>query len=230
MNAVTWVAGSNGGIGRACVDLLEGLGRTVIGTDLPDVDITVPGGNEVAVRAATDEGRTLVGAVHAIGMSGRRLGDGTVSECTDQAWDEVLRVNLTSVFRFLRATLPQVAEGGSIVVIGSALASTLDDDFMTTAYRVAKAGIVPLVEAAAHEAAPRGVRVNVVAAGLVQTPMAARALTDQRITSRLPKLMPLGARAVTAGEVAEAVAWLLSDASGRTTGSVIPVDGGWTLR
>ena len=230
MSAVTWVAGSNGGIGRACIDLLEGSGKAVIGTDVPEFDITVPGGNELAVRAATDDGRSLVGAVHAIGMSGRRLGDGSVSQCTDEAWDEVLRVNLTSVFRFLRATLPTVAQGGSIVVIGSALASTIDPDFLTAAYRVAKAGIVPLVEAAAREAAPRGVRVNVVAAGLVQTPMAARALTDDRITSRLPELMPLGARAVTAAEVAAAVAWLLSDDSGRTTGSVIPVDGGWTLR
>jgi NAD(P)-dependent dehydrogenase (short-subunit alcohol dehydrogenase family) len=227
---VVWVAGAGGGIGAACVRRLEAAGRGVVGTDRPEVDIAVPGGCETAVALAVAGGRRLVGAVHAVGMSGRRFGDGPVSQCSDEGWDEVLRVNLTSVFRFLRTTLRTTEDGGSVVVIGSALATTLDQDFLTAAYRAAKAALVPLVEAAAYEAAPRGVRVNVVAAGLVETPMAARALADERIAARLPQLMPLGGKAVTADEVAAAVEWLLSPASGRTTGAVVPVDGGWTLR
>jgi NAD(P)-dependent dehydrogenase (short-subunit alcohol dehydrogenase family) len=229
MRDVVWLAGGKGGIGQACSSALGAAGHDVVATDLPDVDITEPGGSERAISEAVD-GARLVGAVHAIGMSGRRLGDGPVSQCSDEGWDEVLRVNLTSVMRFLRATLLRIEDGGSIVVIGSALASTLDQDFLTAAYRVAKAGIVPLVEAAAYEVAGRGIRVNVVAAGLVQTPMASRALSDDKITSRLPQLMPLGARAVTAEEVADAVTWLLSPRSSMTTGTVVPVDGGWSLR
>jgi NAD(P)-dependent dehydrogenase (short-subunit alcohol dehydrogenase family) len=83
------------------------------------------------------------------------------------------------------------------VVIGSALASTLDQDFLTAAYASAKGALVPLVRSAAFSGAPHGVRVNIVAAGLVDTPMAARAMTNPAIQERLPQLMPLGARACT---------------------------------
>jgi NAD(P)-dependent dehydrogenase (short-subunit alcohol dehydrogenase family) len=114
--------------------------------------------------------------------------------------------------------------------VGSVLAGALDEDFLTAAYRVSKAALVPLVEAAAFEGASRGVRVNVVAPGLVDTPMAARALRDPVVASRFGELMPLSSRPALAPEVAAAVAWLLSPSSGQTTGAVLPVDGGWSLR
>lgn len=226
---LAWVAGSAGGIGSACERRLAQDGWTVLGSDRPAVDLASAGSAEAWLPAEL-AGRPLDGAVHTIGMSGRRLGDGRVSECTDEAWDEVLRVNLSSAFRFLRLALRHAADGASIVVIGSALASTLDDDFLTVAYRTSKAAIVPLVEAAAHEGAPRGIRVNVVSPGLVDTAMATRALSDPAISARMSALMPLGGAAVTTDEVADAVTWLLGPASSRTTGSVVAVDGGWTLR
>ncbi len=70
---------------------------------------------------------------------------------------------------------------------------------------------------------------NIVSAGLVDTAMATRALTTQAIQDRLPELMPLGGNACTPEEVAAAVLWLLSPASRRTTGTSLPVDGGWHL-
>ncbi|HWM33912.1 MAG TPA: SDR family oxidoreductase [Pseudolysinimonas sp.] len=226
---IAWVAGSTGGIGSECGRRLAEDGWQVIGSDRPEVDIATAGSAEAWLPGALGDA-ALDGAVHAVGMSGRRLGDGPLTACTDEAWDEVLRVDLTSVFRFLRLALRAAADGASIVVIGSALATTLDRDFLTTAYRTAKAAIVPLVEAAAYEGAARGIRVNVVSAGLVDTPMATRALGDPQIAARLPELMPLGARAVSPAEIAQAVAWLLGPDSARTTGAVIPVDGGWSLR
>lgn len=246
------VAGARGGIGGACVELLERQGHLVVGVDrasgppgpgpeagpaagpgtrAADVDVTRPGGAEHAVELAEATLGGLDGIVHAIGMSGRRLGDGPVTSCTDAAWAEVLRVNLESAFRLLRAGLPALERGGgSFVTIGSALAQSADPDFMTAAYAASKGGLASLVRTAAMEVAARGVRVNLVAAGLVDTPMASRALGDPRIAGRLPELQPLGGRAVTAAEVAAAVAWLLSPASGRTTGASLPVDGGWLLR
>lgn len=229
MTRGAWVVGGTGGIGRACAEALEADGLDVHTSDRPDEDITQPGIAATVAERLAAEG-PLVAAVHTIGMSGRRLGDGPVSTCTDEAWDEVLRVDLTSAFSFLRACLNTCAPGASVVLIGSALAKGLDGDFLTAAYRVAKAGLVPLLEAAAYEGARKGIRVNMVAPGLVQTPMAARALGDESIIARFPELMPLTERPSTAGEVAEAVRWLVGPGSVQTTGAVLPVDGGWLLR
>jgi NAD(P)-dependent dehydrogenase (short-subunit alcohol dehydrogenase family) len=224
------VAGASGGIGSACVRALEADGAKVHAIDKNTVDITRPGGAERAVQDAVTALGTLDGVVHAVGMSGRRYGDGPVTSCTDEAWQEVHRVNYESVFRMLRAAIPAMEPGGSIVVIGSALATTLDSDFLTAAYISAKAALIPLIRAAAWEAAPKGVRVNLVSAGLVDTPMAGRALGDPAILARMPELMPLGAGPCQPEEIADAVGWLLSPASRRTTGAIIPVDGGWYLR
>jgi NAD(P)-dependent dehydrogenase (short-subunit alcohol dehydrogenase family) len=223
------VVGGNGGIGGACIGYLASDGWTVHASDRPDEDITVPG---VAERVAADLAHAggFAAAVHTIGISGRRYGDGLVSECSDEGWEEVLRVDLTSAFTFLRACLRHADDGASIVLIGSALAKSLDYDFLTAAYRVAKAGLVPLMEAAAYEGAARGIRVNVVAPGLVDTPMATRALSNDAIRARFPELMPATHRPATPEEVAAAVAWLTSPNSPQTTGAVIPVDGGWHLR
>lgn len=223
-----WVAGATGGIGQACVRRLTTDGFDVHPSDRPGEDVTLP---EVADQVAKrPDGQRFSAVVYAVGMSGRRLGDGPVGSCTDDGWAEVIRVDLTSAFLVLRAALRHAADGASIVLIGSALASSLDPDFLTAAYRVAKAGLVPLVEAAAYEGAARGIRVNIVAPGLVETPMAARALADPAISGRFAELMPLTARPATADEVAAAVGWLAGPESGQTTNAVIPVDGGWSLR
>lgn len=225
------VAGASGGIGGACVARLRARGDAVLGVDRDSDDVALPGGAERAVARAIDDLGGLDGAVHAIGISGRRLGDGPVSACTDEAWGEVLRVNLESAFRFLRAVLPSLREagGGSAVLIGSALAHATDDDFLTAAYAASKGGLVALARAAAREGARDGIRVNVVASGLVATPMAARAADDPHIQARLPELQPLGASMLTPDDVAGAVAWLLSDDATRVTGASVPVDGGWLL-
>ena len=224
------VAGAGGGIGSACLRAVEALGASVHGVDVETVDITLPGGAERAVADAVTALGGLDGVVHAVGMSGRRYGDGAVTDCADEAWAEVHRVNHESVFRLLRAAIPAMTLGGSIVVVGSALATTLDRDFLTAAYISAKGALIPLVRTAAKEAAAAGVRVNLISAGLVDTPMAQRALGDAAIRSRLTELMPLGSRPCRPEEIADAVTWLLSPAASRTTGAVIPVDGGWHLR
>jgi NAD(P)-dependent dehydrogenase (short-subunit alcohol dehydrogenase family) len=229
VTGTAWVIGGTGGIGGACTRGLAEDGFTVHTSDRPAEDITQPGvATTIAERLAA--AGPITAAVHTIGMSGRRYGDGPPSECTDSGWDEVLRVDLTSAFYFVRACLNYCAPGSSVVLIGSALAKGLDGDFLTVAYRVAKAGMIPLLEAAAYEGARKGIRFNLVAPGLVETPMAARALGNEAIIARFPELMPLTRRPATADEVAAAVRWLTSAAAAQTTGAVIPVDGGWLLR
>jgi NAD(P)-dependent dehydrogenase (short-subunit alcohol dehydrogenase family) len=226
------VAGAGGGIGSACLELLEAAGHRTFAVDRPDYDITVAGGAEQAVHDAVEALGGLDGVVHAIGMSGRRLGDGPVTEATDDGWTEVMRVNLESVFRLLRAGLPALrrAGGGSFVTIGSVLGQSADRDFLTAAYAASKAALTGLVRTAALEAAPWNVRVNNVAAGLVETPMSARAAHDEHIGRRLAELQPLGGRMLSARAIAGAVVWLLSPGAAGTTGVTLPVDGGWSLR
>ncbi len=121
-------------------------------------------------------------------------------------------------------------EGGSIVVVGSALAQTLDADFLTVAYASAKGALVPLVRSAAYSGAPNGVRVNLVSPGVVDTAMARRAIDSPTISLRLGELQRVSGGAQTARSVAKAVCWLLSDDAGDISGADVPADGGWTLR
>jgi len=140
-------------------------------------------------------------------------------------------VNAEAAFRVLRAALPAVRDGGSVVLVGSVLRSRTDDDFLTAAYAASKGALLSLTRIAAREVARRGVRVNLVAPGLVDTPMAARALQeDGSVRRRLPDLQPLGSTPVSADEVAGSVCWLLSEDSAATTGSEVLVDRGWSLR
>jgi NAD(P)-dependent dehydrogenase (short-subunit alcohol dehydrogenase family) len=137
-----------------------------------------------------------------------------------------------SLFRLMRAGLPVLlrAGGGSFVAIGSVLGFSSDADFLTAAYAASKAAMAGLVRTAAMQVAGDNVRVNLIAAGLVDTPMSARANGDPEISARLGELQPLGGAPVSAQAVAEAVYWLLSAASGCTTGASIPVDAGWLMR
>ena len=88
------IAGASGGIGSACQRTLHDEGHRTFSVDRPGWDITVPGGAEKAVQDATKALGGLDGIVHAVGMSGRRLGDGPVTSVSDEGWSEILRVNI----------------------------------------------------------------------------------------------------------------------------------------
>lgn len=155
-----------------------------------------------------------VGAAAGLGL------DGTSAE----AWDAVMAVNLRAHFLGSKFSLPAMVEGGSVVLISSTAAvapSTCD----VPAYIASKAGLSGLSLHAAKEGAPIGVRVNVVKPGLIDTPLG-------RLGSRLkPERdnihVPIG-RQGTAWEIADAVAFLLSDRSSYITGQELVVDGGLT--
>ena len=226
------VVGAGGGIGGAVLRELERRGVPAVGIDREDVDITRPGGAERAIEYATEQLGSITGVVHAIGMSGRRLGDGSIVDCTDEAWAEIHRVNHESVFRLLRAAVPALTAsgGGSIAVVGSALGRTLDDDFLTVAYASAKGALVPLVRSAAYFGARTGVRVNLVSPGVVDTPMARRAVESPEVGPRLTEIQRVSGGAQQPESVAKVICWVLSDDADDISGADIPADGGWTLR
>jgi NAD(P)-dependent dehydrogenase (short-subunit alcohol dehydrogenase family) len=101
--------------------------------------------------------------------------------------------------------------------------------FDTGAYAAAKAGIIGLSRQAASRYAADGIRVNVLAPGLIDTPMARRAVEDESIAAYLRAKQPLAGGPGRAADVADAAVFLCSDESRLITGAVLPVDGGWSV-
>ena len=232
---VALVTGACGGIGSAAVAAFADTGFVVLGADREPgsdvtVDLTTAEGARAAVEAATERGALKV-VFTAHGMSGRSLGDGPVGECSDEAWDAVLEANLRSTFLVCREAVPRliVAGGGALITVGSVLGLVGgDEDFDTVAYATSKAGIVGLTRAIAVRHAPDGVRANVIAPGLIATPMSTRAQTDSHIRGRLRGLQPLTGDLGRPEDVAQAAVYLAQ--AEFVTGTVLVVDGGWTAK
>ncbi|MGH3079581.1 MAG: SDR family NAD(P)-dependent oxidoreductase [Gaiellaceae bacterium] len=214
------VTGSRGGIGSATVSAFEAAGFTVGGIDVDDDPAAVFGGLE-----------RLDALVCTHGISGRKLGDGPVDVCTEEAWDAVLDANLRSVYVYCKQAIPllRAAGGGAIVTVSSVLGLAGGDrDFATHAYAASKAGLIGLTRAMAASYASEGIRCNVLCPGLIATPMSRRAQDDPEVRARLRELQPLTGDFGTPEDVAQAALYL---ATARfVTGAVLTVDGGWTAR
>jgi NAD(P)-dependent dehydrogenase (short-subunit alcohol dehydrogenase family) len=233
---VALVTGALGGIGSASSHAFRAAGYEVVAADRePGADVAADLGTSDGARAAVHEAIRRHGQLNAVvlahGVSGRRFGDGATADCTEEGWDTVLEANLRSVFLVCKHALPKLidAGGGAIVAVGSVLGLVGGDaDFATHAYAASKAGVVGLIRAIATTYAAQGVRANVVAPGLIATPMSARAQSDQRIRARLAELQPLTGDFGRPEDVARAALYLAG--AEFVTGVVLPVDGGWTAR
>jgi NAD(P)-dependent dehydrogenase (short-subunit alcohol dehydrogenase family) len=233
---VALVTGALGGIGAATVAAFRDSGYTVVGVDQKTgsdivADLATGDGARAAVEEATSRRHRLDVVVMAHGISGRRFGDGAVVDCTEEGWDAVLHANLRSNFLVCKHAVPRLIEagGGAIVAVGSVLGLVGGDaDFSTHAYAASKAGVVGLVRAIAVTYAQHGVRANVVAPGLIATPMSARAQNDEGIRARLAELQPVTGDFGRPSDVARAALYLAE--AEFVTGAVLPVDGGWTAR
>lgn len=196
------------------------------------LDLTDENAVREAVAGAIERLGVLDGAFNVAGGSGRRFGDGPVDTCTLDGWHATLDLNLTSMFLVCKYAVPPLLKTrGAIVNLASVLGLVGgDEDFATHAYAASKAGAIGLSRAMASYYAPRGLRVNVIAPGLIATAMSQRAQSDDHIQGRLPQLQPLTGAMGTGEDVAGAAAYLLSDDARFVTGAVLTVDGGWTTR
>ena len=237
---VAVVTGGASGIGLATARLFAEEGAHIVVFDINSteidsirVDVTSAPEVESAIRTVVNEYARLDILVNVAGGSGRRWGDGPADSCTLEGWDKTLALNLDSVFYCckyaLQAMLPQGR--GVIVNISSVLGMVGgDDDFATHAYATSKGGVVSLTRSIASYYAPRGIRANVICPGLIATPMSQRAQENQEIRARLPQLQPLTGDFGSPKDVAHAALYLASNESAFVTGSVLTVDGGWTVR
>jgi NAD(P)-dependent dehydrogenase (short-subunit alcohol dehydrogenase family) len=186
---------------------------SVIAADITDEDDC----KAMIAEAAADG---LHGLVLNVGIArGRDLGQTTAKD-----WDLTMAANLRGHFLSAREALPQMPEGGSIVFISSI--AGLSPGSRIPAYDTSKAGLIGLCRHTALEGARKGVRANVIAPGLIDTPLGRLASQGRPSRERTP--IPLG-RQGTPWEVASAVTFLLSDEASYITGTTLAVDGGLAL-
>jgi len=238
---VVLVTGGSRGIGLGCARRFQALGDKVAVTycTAPPTELAGPERDSVdllpvrcdvrdpeqvdAAFAAVEE---AFGPVEVLVANAGVTKDTLLLRMSEEAWAEVLDTDLTGVYRVVRRGLgPMVrAHRGRIVLMSSVVAFFGSPGQVN--YGAAKAGLVGLARSLAREVGSRGITVNVVAPGVVDTDMIA-SLGEQRV-EQLLALVPLGRRASPA-DVAGAVAFLASDDAAYITGAVLPVDGGLAM-
>lgn len=228
-----FVTGGANGIGRATALLLRESGADVTIADLAserpaevaesmgvrgvEIDVTVPS----SIEAALD---TIGGADVVVINAGiarfKRLLD-----TSEEDWDRTIQVNLSGAFHTLRAAAKRMIPrgGGSIVITAST--NSFDGESDLTAYNSTKAGLMGLLHTAANELGPYGIRVNAVCPGLIRTRLTQFGFEDPGFLKPYFQNIPLG-RGGEAGEVAQAIVFLASDAASFITGAHLFVDGG----
>ncbi len=150
------------------------------------------------------------------------LRDRSIAKMTGREWADVMDVNLTGVFDCCKYGLEILRDGGSIVNLGS-LSATAGFHGQAN-YAAAKAGVHALTRVVAREVARRGIRANVVAPGVIDTPMMKG--VSEEVRQGMAKAIPMG-RFGKAEEVAHAVLFLVSPLASYITGHILEINGGW---
>lgn len=238
---IALVSGASRGIGRAVAEELARLGAAVAGTATSaegaariDSYLSASGGKGIglvmdvtsqeSIDAALQAIETRLGASPGILVNNAGITrDNLLMRMKDEEWNSIIDTNLTSVFRLSKACLRGMmkARKGRIVNIASVVGSTGNPG--QTNYAAAKAGVVGFSKSLAREIATRGITVNVVAPGFIDTDMT-RGLGDAQHEHLLQQI-PVG-RLGKAEEIAACVAFLASPAAAYITGETIHVNGG----
>jgi len=238
------------GLSAAKAFVCEGASVVVVGIDRSSTEQAkeMLGKNSIAFTGDATKEETQGNAIkecieqfggfdalyHVAGGSGRKFGDGPLHEITLDGWNKTFELNLTSLMLSNRAAIRQFLKqqtGGTILNMGSVLAfSPSREYFSTHAYAAAKAAVIGFSKSIAAYYAKDNIRVNVIAPSLVETPMAQRAATDEKILSFIKTKQPLDSGRIGSPADLDGLAvYLLSDAAKFITAQVIAVDGGWSV-
>ena len=234
---IALVTGASRGIGRAIAEILAERGATVIGTATSEsgadaisaylgdhgkgfaLNVTSPESIEVTLKQIKEQYGDIDILVNNAGITR----DNLLMRMKEDEWQDVMNTNLTSIFRLSKAVLRAMMKKrhGRIISIGSVV-GTMGNAGQTN-YAAAKAGLLGFTKSMAREVASRGITVNAVAPGFIETDMT-KALNDDQRAATLANV-PAG-RLGDPREIAAAVAFLASDEAAYITGETLHVNGG----
>ena len=197
-------------------------------------DARISGTTKDAIDLCIQEYGDFHGLYHVAGGSGRRAGDGPLHELSLEGWNYTLDLNLTSVMLSNQAAVRAflaLGHGGTILNMASVLGfAPSPHHFATHAYAAAKSAIIGFTKSIAAYYASHNIRVNAIAPGLVHTPMAKRAATNESIMKFIKTKQALdGGRIGKADDLNGIALYCMSDQSCFTTGQLFTVDGGWSV-
>ena len=224
------------GIGRATAELFVREGARVIATDIDADRLTGLQGCETRRLDVRDPKAILslaeeVGAVDVLFNCVGYVHAGTILDCDEQAWSTSIDVNVTSMYRTIRAFLPKMLAAGGASIINISSIAGFKGVPNRFAYMASKAAIVGLTKSVAMDFVGQGIRCNAICPGTVDTPSLHQrmAATGDYETARQAFIarQPMG-RLGTAEEIALLALYLASDESGFVTGQTHSIDGGWT--
>ena len=245
---VAFVTGGSAGIGRAAAMALAAEDAAVVVADVDTVrgeevaaEIRGKGGRAHFVRVDVSDDAQVASAIAetvstfggldlAFNNAGIEGAQAVTHECTPENWTRTLAVNLTGVWQCMRHEIPAMLErGGGSIVNNSSVAGLVGFNGIP-AYAASKHGMLGLTKTAALEYADRGIRVNAVCPGVIDTEMIDRFTGQQaEVEAALLATEPVG-RLGRPEEIADAVVWLCSARASFVTGQAIAVDGGFVAR
>jgi NAD(P)-dependent dehydrogenase (short-subunit alcohol dehydrogenase family) len=244
---IALVTGGAQGLGRAVSEAFgrEGASVVVVDVNLAGAQETaglvrVAGGEATAttcdVTSSDDVARAVALAVSTYGRLDCAVNNAAVSltekplaaDIAEADWRRIIDVNLTGVWMGMRHEIPALLDGGGGAIVNiSSTAGVVGSSASDAAYSASKHGIIGLTQTAALDYATKGLRINAVCPGPIQTPM------FESIVAVRPEVLKLASpmqRAGAPSEIAAAVIWLCSPAASFVTGSALTVDGGYLAR
>lgn len=231
------------GIGLASARAFVAAGAEVIATDIAigalqdepgltalQLDVTSP----EAIAALSEQ----VGAVDVLFNCAGYVHAGSILDCDEAAWERSLQLNVTAMYRMIRATLPgMLARGGGSIINMASVASSIKGVPNRCAYTASKAAVVGLTKSVAADYIAQGIRCNAICPGTVDSPSlrariaeqaALQGVAEEQVYGQFVARQPMG-RLGSAEEIARLVLYLGSDASSYTTGALHVIDGGMSV-
>ena len=231
------------GIGLASARAFAAAGAEVIATD---IDIRalqeVPGLTALhldvtsaqAIAALSEQ----IGALDVLFNCAGYVHAGSILDCDEAAWERSLQLNVTAMYRMIRATLPgMLARGGGSIINMASVASSIKGVPNRCAYTASKAAVVGLTKSVAADYIAQGIRCNAICPGTVDSPSlrariaeqaALQGVAEEQVYGQFVARQPMG-RLGSAEEIARLVLYLGSDASSYTTGALHVIDGGMSV-